>query len=155
MNKRSIRTALVALALAVSAPAAADWQYAKWGMSPEQVVAASKGKAELFTDKERPTVLARSTYELDDFKFTVQFAFTQRKLSDVQLRANGVTCGLTLRQKLDETYGPPTTQSPGALETTTWRSTASGNLVELMVVPLNPIACLITYRPLPKAGKGL
>lgn len=45
------------LAALLSAPAAhADWEYTRWGMTPEQVVAASGGKAELLPEKSRPRV---------------------------------------------------------------------------------------------------
>jgi len=38
---------LIVTAALLPVPAGADWQYAKWGMSADQIVAASKGEAML------------------------------------------------------------------------------------------------------------
>ncbi len=44
------RAAVIAVGLAFSTTAAnADWQYTKWGMTPDQVIEASTGQAERIT----------------------------------------------------------------------------------------------------------
>lgn len=76
-----IRASLaIAGLLAASAPAAADWQYAKWGMTVDQLVAASKGQmkkcgaacTKQTTDSE--TALLYAPYTSGEFEFTA-FAF--------------------------------------------------------------------------------
>jgi hypothetical protein len=61
--------AFLALALAVSAvprPAAADWDYTRWGMTAEQVIAASRGAASLVP------VDSRYRNEDEDYEITVE-----------------------------------------------------------------------------------
>jgi hypothetical protein len=43
----AMNTILFGLAMIASAPAFADWQWTHWGMTPEEVVAASYGSAKL------------------------------------------------------------------------------------------------------------
>jgi hypothetical protein len=42
------------LAMAIISPAMADWRFTRWGMTPEQVVAASQGKVHLLPTGRRP-----------------------------------------------------------------------------------------------------
>jgi hypothetical protein len=62
------------LALGFVSPAKADWQYTKWGMTPQQVAAASGGNAQLETDGRGCT----GTYRVGKFKFDVTFEFDER-----------------------------------------------------------------------------
>jgi hypothetical protein len=62
-------TWLAGLAALLIAPAArADRQYTKWGMTPEQVVAASGGKAELLPPKRRPRIPPLETAASGEFQ---------------------------------------------------------------------------------------
>ncbi|MBI5940147.1 MAG: hypothetical protein HY859_06950, partial [Caulobacterales bacterium] len=45
--------AVVVASLLAATPAAADWQWTKWGMTPSEVVSASDGKAK----QTSPTIL--------------------------------------------------------------------------------------------------
>jgi hypothetical protein len=56
------------LALAISRPAVADWRFTKWGMTPEQVVAASQGKVHMLPPNLRPRVPRLETVAAGDFK---------------------------------------------------------------------------------------
>lgn len=86
------------IALCVVSPAHADWQYTKWGMSPEEVVAASNGKAHLVSDAEATKyfrsaeyviALAKGDHSADGEKFSVTFDFTRqaKRLQTVILKA--------------------------------------------------------------------
>jgi hypothetical protein len=56
-------------ALLIAPPAAhADWQYTKWGMTPDQVVAASGGKAKLLPAKQRPRIPPLETAASGEFQ---------------------------------------------------------------------------------------
>lgn len=56
------------LALPMSHSAVADWRFAKWGMTPEQVVAASQGQVHLLPPNRRPRVPPLETLAEGDFK---------------------------------------------------------------------------------------
>src|SRR4051812_43561803 len=60
----ALRVLAVALALGVSAPARADWEYARWGMSVDEVVAASRGRATKTTPLEQGPSLVSTGYFL-------------------------------------------------------------------------------------------
>jgi hypothetical protein len=99
-------------------PAHADWQYTKWGMSPEQVVAASHGSAMITTPSpkdtkspERLAVMASGIYVIEKFEFLSSFYFEkkERKLERIQLTydfAKGRPPISELLQALQEKYGP-------------------------------------------------
>ena len=60
---------LTAIAALLIGPAAhADWQYTKWGMTPEQVVAASGGKAALLPAARRPRIPPLETAASGEFQ---------------------------------------------------------------------------------------
>jgi len=68
------------LAVLMIAPAArADWQYTRWGMTPEQVVAASGGTAELLPVAKRPRVpplVTAATGETTDGRMQLRTVFS-------------------------------------------------------------------------------
>ncbi len=74
------RAAVIAVGLAFSTTAAnADWQYTKWGMTPDQVIEASTGQAERITPLTREYRLrgkwVRSSHKFGDWAFDVVFRF--------------------------------------------------------------------------------
>jgi len=83
--------------------ASADWQFTKWGMSPSQVIKASKGMATLSADGG----IAPMPFASGNFTFTVRFSFdTDSKLSVVYvvLKSGG---NYALLNALKEKYGQP------------------------------------------------
>jgi hypothetical protein len=44
-HRLSIAAVVLSAGLGLAAPAHADWSFTRWGMTPEQVIAASRGKA--------------------------------------------------------------------------------------------------------------
>jgi hypothetical protein len=111
---RSLITALaVGLAAILHAcPAAADWQYTKWGMTPEEVVKASGGLVREVPNpakagSELLAVWGRHT--AGDLEFTVSFGFLDGKLNSVLLvfqKREMQNCE-DVASALEVKYGPP------------------------------------------------
>lgn len=140
----------VFLALAFAAPARADWQYTKWGMTPEQVVVASGGAARLVTDEKPPYLSTRigcdARYKVGAFEFYVSFMFVRQtnRLQEVGLLYFGPDRhGLT--QAMQEKYGIWT-------EGTIWFDRTAGYSVELDLS--NGHVVVINYRQLHEAEKS-
>jgi hypothetical protein len=129
----TMRALPVVLAMLLIAPAArADWQYTHWGMTPEQVVAASKGTVKLLPEKERPRLpptvtAATGAYQDGPLQLRVTFSFN--------IATNGLVCvnyGLNshdgdeaFKASLVKRYGPPQkTSGVGFLGMTTlvWKT---------------------------------
>lgn len=92
-------TLLITLWMGLATASYADWQYTKWGMTPEQVIIASKGLAVHTKDKENISrsasdgahkVQLTTQYESGKFKFTVYFLFDRNssELTYVHLLLN-------------------------------------------------------------------
>lgn len=108
-----MRVCLVGVGLLVT-DARADWEYTRWGMSKDEVVAASHGAAVDATDADhgqfgdsgRPTLAA--DYRADAYHFRVLFFFDSAgKLETVGLSfvdVDPVALGVDLEKK----YGTPT-----------------------------------------------
>jgi hypothetical protein len=107
MNEKLIWAGLL-LAVGLAAPARADWQYTHWGMSPEAVVAASKGTAtrNLTTNDASggfigATNLLVAPYNSGDYQFRAVFAFSpQQKLIGVRLDLVNASAGTSLEREL-------------------------------------------------------
>lgn len=106
----------VALAASVAAPP--GWDFAKWGMTPAQLRAASHGMISPSGTGELDSL--NGEYSIGPFKFTVDFNYTPRSddpgnYSDDNLVFDGVTMGLDLKSGtcaglaayLPKVYGKP------------------------------------------------
>jgi hypothetical protein len=124
---------LVVVGMLLIAPASrADWQYTHWGMTPEQVVAASKGSVKLLPEKNRPRLgpfvtAAEGEYKDGSLELRTVFRFNTA--------TNGLVCvdfGVgnhidddALKAALTKRYGPPKTEAgPAFLKMTTlsWKT---------------------------------
>lgn len=146
-------------------PAHADWQYTKFGMTLDQVVAASEGAAKAEPDPKRDRsqqgvvlskALATAQYQFKDFTFDVAFGFDPKDslLNAVSLRMKegGRSCSALLGE-LTNAYGKPDIADRGSVVTKiTWRSESTKNVVEL--VQVSDKYCGIAYTPLAMPGKG-
>lgn len=163
--KRS-RAAIAVALLAFSGAAGADWQYAKFGMTVDQVIAASDGKARLEPypghDQKPGGVLsakslARAEYSFNGLDFDVYFAFDVAtgglSLVDLDLKKGGPRyCDDVLRE-LQAIYGPPETgRSSSIVHQYNWRSDSTGNHVSLLAVGRE--SCFLNYKPLVRPGAG-
>jgi hypothetical protein len=132
-HRMVVRTLPLICAILLIAPTArADWQYTHWGMTPEQVVAASKGTAHLLPEKDRPRLppfvtAAQGEYSDGPLQLRATFLFN--------IATNGLACvsyGVSnhvyddaLKAALTKQYGPPkTTAGPAFLGMTTlsWKT---------------------------------
>ena len=130
------------------APAAAEWQYTRWGMSPAEVVAASNGKARLAKpDKATNTVFgstgAEADYSEPPYSFRVVFNFRYDKLTQVTLHPVGKTDCTPIANGLIARLGPPAIDSLyTGITKYAWTNTARATDVTLLRVPE---ACAILY----------
>lgn len=98
-------------ALACSTPALADWRYTRWGMSPEEVIAASAGAASAVKDEKGKRVrdyrrLAVGEVAEGDTKFMVEFYFDQKKLKLIRyVPTGGMNC-TSVEEFLLRQFGP-------------------------------------------------
>jgi hypothetical protein len=151
----SLLVASAVLILAGGGNASADWQYTKWGMSPEQVIEASGGTATWLSRPDPPRagrqILLKSTYTSGQLHFDVTFAFSlaAKQLAQVKLLLRDASAGALLRQSLIAKYGPP--QGGGDSGEEIWRDEASNNLVSLRDLG---IANVVLYKPLKTSEAG-
>jgi hypothetical protein len=150
---RTLGPALLA-ASGFAAPAAADWQYTRWGMSPEQVVAASRGAVQLGPPPsgksyENLTGRARGVYTEAGASFDAYFHFdAEARLARVALERTGGTECAPLHNRLLAELGRPATSTRQPFATIDqWRDRARGNLVGYVLVGQLP--CTITYSRVP------
>lgn len=149
--------ALVAVLLA-PLPASADWQYTRWGMTPEEAVRASGGTlsrltpstAELLGDA--PLLLeAQGGYAAPPFKFFASLWFDRRHhgLRRVDLTfVDGEGASLAeLSQALEEKYG---NWHPGVI----WLDQEGGCAVSYQPGELTPGLAQIIYTPLHDPGSS-
>lgn len=118
----------------MASPAAAHWQYTRWGMTPGQVVNASHGDAHLSHGDEGQSTLEGSlevegTYRSADYSFRTQLYFARgERLTAVRLSPDDPTACASLGADLRARYGSPVESRPiGSIHATHWIDAASGN----------------------------
>lgn len=133
--------------------ATADWQYTRWGDTPEQVQRASAGMVAPYNDRKRDTPLLSAKlagmYKAGSTIFTAYFSFDKDDhLAAVDLQAErGVNCDLVVFE-LTKSYGPPQDRSPHGLMK--WWDKNNGNVV----IYTNYGSCAIRYLPFVAAGRA-
>lgn len=156
------RMIFAACLVAVCSPAAANWQFTKWGMSPEQVEAAGKGKAPRITPKVSggETINNQGTYTSGEHQFNTSYKYRNEKLSEVELELTSPTCQL-LKSDLRARYGDPDDVAPlpAIGDVTFWTDVKNGNEIMLFDAPglkgSGKRACTLTYSPYKKSREGL
>ena len=150
------RMSLCLCMVIVSLSAHADWQYATWGMIPEQVIAASKGVA---VRTENPAVarngerrLLTAPYATNDILFDVHFWFAvgEPKLARVSLGTQYAADCPNVRSLLFGIYGAPQVSDPGPPSSLRWRSEATGNFIAFS--QYSDARCVLDYYPIPVPG---
>lgn len=142
--------------------AKANWQYTRWGMTPDQVVHASKGTASEVPFDPQTSInglkcVVQGTYQSGSQLFSLSACFDDQGLQMIALSiSTGVTLGeiQEFSSALSAKYGTGTPGgSSGILPTTIWTDQKDGNQIELE--DLTSIGQLmILYTPL-AAGNGL
>lgn len=143
---------------AIATPAHAQWQWAKWGMTPTQVITASKGQAQMAAgDKSAQGDTTRdvtSRYSAGDRTFDVSFWFDADGLQSVTLSPTGEHRCLSLRRDLLARYGEPVERSVRSVERLMWADRPSGNRVVIIID--GDDFCELQYGPLlSRASAGL
>ena len=92
---------VLAFACCGAGVAKADWEYTKWGMTPEQVVSASKNLAkegsDLHPDSDGNVTKLVAPYRSGKFSFEAQFGFDAAdKLSSVTLVLNDKSASMDM-----------------------------------------------------------
>ena len=108
--------------IALVSGASANWEYAHWGMTPEQVAAASKGMVKALPASARTTIAAANlrsgaegTHKDGNLLLDVRFSFdaTTNGLACVSYVVSNPAQNALLKDILIKRYGPP--QSEGGL----------------------------------------
>lgn len=154
---------LAACTLARSAgPAAADWQYAQWDMTADQVVAASNGLAQPNPDRgldgDGLTAALVAPYQAGSMSFTAAFLFDDTsKLKAVTLNPIGeVSCKAIVRTLRTDHGAPEGRTDMGHAKTRRWDDVDNDNLI--VYVDVGRGHCSVQYSTLPATrpdGKGL
>jgi hypothetical protein len=130
--------------------ARADWEYTRWGMTPDQVVAASGGAVGLGAPPEGKTYerlegLARGRHQVDGATFDAYFHFDQAGgLAKVALeRTGGTACTVLLSQMMTRYGNPERSTRTNFATIETWRDATRKNLVRYVLV--GELPCTITF----------
>jgi len=144
-------------------PAFADWQYTKWGMTANEVIAASGKKVfpELNpgTDKGDSKVKLRGTHvsesPYEQFQFDASFYFgSSEKLQDVVLDLKDSEKCPNLAGAMLTIYGPAQVEDRSSVSfLRTWWDRLNDNHVSYLRIGNK---CSVTYKEMVKPGaKGL
>jgi hypothetical protein len=137
--------------LAAATPAAADWRFTKWGMTPEEVQAAAPDQVVPSGKKNKNIpLIIKGPYEIGGIKFDdVWFIFKAGKLDKVVMHANFFKQD-ELAKALATAFGPPVDSDRSriggsvSVSTRNYRDVAKGNAVELYCLG----DCAVFYTPL-------
>ena len=149
--------AAICLGLGAS-PAAADWQYSRWGMSPAQLAAASGGVAKPNDDRDLDAEGLRAElaapYMAGSLPFTAVFRFdAEGGLDDVALIPAGPVSCPAVRAALVAHHGTPEGKAdPQSGATLRWHDLDADNLV--VFLDLGDGHCSIQYSKLPNTRPG-
>ena len=134
-----------------------DWQYARWGMTVEEIVAASAGVARAYPKDLQKSYrgfdnLAAAPYEAWGFSFMARFMFSSDdgRLAGVDLDVASSQCA-DLEDTLRGRYGAPESEQNTFVHSVfTWRDITEGNHISLLRLGsrLAPDFCSLRYRPL-------
>jgi hypothetical protein len=157
MGSKMKRVGLFLAALVSLAPTAyADWQFTKWGMTPEQVIAASGGSA-VTPDAEKSKscsspsgedkcLAIMPSYKVGSYKFEVSFQFSERKLNRILLKVDPKEYP-NVREMLLGVYGEPISDKKTSFSSKAiWKDDRNKNSVSLNWMPDTYLT--IYYEPI-------
>ena len=148
-----------------------DWEYTKWGMTPQQVVSASKNLAteasDLRPDSDGNVTKLIAPYQSGKFSFEAQFGFdVTDRLASVTLVLNDKSAGMDmgadmnmdhgvcydLLVSVNTAYGPPQGGGSAHMQYSieTWQDRKNKNTVTYTV--LDRAGCYVQYSVLKPAG---
>jgi hypothetical protein len=132
-------------------PANASWQYTRWGMTKDEVIAASRGSAHTPSKvdsyyKDTFVHLLDTTYEAQNIYFKVHFLFNQKhRLSRVKLVPTNPDRCPSLEELLSDAYGRAYLNDVNSAgKTVKWRDKKNNNIVMFVNIPLIS-QCSVSY----------
>lgn len=148
-----------------SQPAGADWQYTKWGMTPDQVLSAAKGKMRRCSPEsckgqttETDSAQIYGEHTAGEFSFTAYAMFNKRsnRLTSVSLKLWDPNQADSLIGSVRLKYGEPATKSQTAIMGLyVWRD-AKDQISVLKIGQGDSASTSLQYQPrATEAGKGL
>lgn len=150
----TVRAALAAALTLCATPAAAHWEYTRWGMTQQQVVAASRGAVRALPAGERRAVpAARMEYRASGefrsgtMRLTVAFAFDARNGGLVCVSARGDAAqGPALRARLERLFGAPQERGQDRATGTETLGWTRPDEIDLQITPGQPVVLLHCSR---------
>ena len=156
-----------------SSAAKADWEYTKWGMTPQQVASASRNLtrkgSDLHPDSDGNVTKLVAPYRSGKFSFEAQFGFDAAdRLSSVTLVLNDKSAGMDMDMGADmnmdqgvchdlqvsvkTTYGPPQGGGSAHMQYSieTWQDQKNKNNVTYAV--LDGVGCYVQYSAIKSAA---
>lgn len=167
MKNRTVFLAISAAAISLCSPQAAlaDWQYTKWGMSQEEVVAAAGATGSTLKAINKPGYAGRilvGPYNSGRFSFQATFYFPDRdggKLASVRLELENKDTCRDLSLALESAYGsaPQISENPAEkdlrIRRGRWSDKEKNNLVTFFYPPERySDPCWVHYSELVKPG---
>ncbi len=166
---------VLALVCCGASAAKADWEYTKWGMTPQQVVSASKNltrvSSDLHPDSDGNVTKLVAPYQSGKFSFEAQFGFDATdRLSSVTLVLNDKSAGMdmdmdmgadmknmekgvcrALQVSVKSAHGPPQGGGSAHMQYSieTWQDQSNKNNVTYTV--LNGVGCYVQYSAIKAA----
>jgi hypothetical protein len=172
-----LKTVIVLATLIAATAARADWQYTKWGMSPEELMAAgsrnivraspgeSSPNVTEFKGKRGTTmainadVVLISRFSAEGMTYNALYYFNTKGLFLVALIPQSVDDGFKTSKLLDATYGASDREERlgmnedyvgGCIARRRWRAPRDGNLVTFF--NLCGTRFEVRYEPIPAKG---
>ncbi len=155
---------VLAFACCGAGAAKADWEYTTWGMTPQQVVSASKNvtkeSSDLRPDSDGNVTKMVAPYASGKFRFEAQFGFDATdRLASVTLVLNDKSAGMDigadtnvyqgvcydLLMSVNTAYGPPQGGGEAHMQYSieTWQDQKNKNNVTYTV--LDGVGCYVQY----------
>jgi hypothetical protein len=149
----------------------ADWEYTKWGMTPQQVVSASKNLAteasDLRPDSDGNVTKLVAPYQSGKFSFEAQFGFdVTDRLASVTLVLSDKSAGMDMGAEMNmeqgvcydllvsvnTAYGPPQGGGSAHMQYSieTWQDQKNKNNVTYTV--LDGVGCYVQYSAIKSAA---
>jgi hypothetical protein len=166
-NYMKVIAAVVGILIAAIQPAAADWQYTRWGMSAGELENFGKGNISRVSPGRQSGLkiigmgdaLLESGYQADDIYFTATYYFADDRLVAVSLKTESTDDGIKTRNRLEALYGKPDRKEPLATSGTLmrWRSERDGNMITYYdyVIDMRKGIYDVRYEPIPSGKSGL
>jgi hypothetical protein len=152
---------IMALSATLAAcPAHADWQFTRWGMSPDEVVRASGGAAHVVehpsSSNNGDLFAVEGSYQAAGRSYATRFSFTNGKLTGANLmpqvdRDDSTLC-LGIRDDLLTRYGVASVDSRvGPIQMVRWSDRETNNNITFFLVTFDR-SCSVRYEPMQASG---